>query len=54
MHSNKTKILITGGAGFVPSSTAEKLLENPKLETKNKIISYFKIIFLALKILNYL
>ena len=23
------KILITGGAGFVPSSTAEKLLENP-------------------------
>lgn len=29
MQSNKTKILITGGAGFVPSSTAEKLLENP-------------------------
>jgi nucleoside-diphosphate-sugar epimerase len=24
-----TNILITGGAGFVPSSTAEKLLENP-------------------------
>jgi nucleoside-diphosphate-sugar epimerase len=23
------KILITGGAGFVPSSTAEKLLQDP-------------------------
>ena len=22
-------ILITGGAGFIPSSTADKLLENP-------------------------
>ncbi|AZQ63477.1 NAD-dependent epimerase/dehydratase family protein [Flammeovirga pectinis] len=27
-----TKILITGGAGFVPSSLADKLLENPKYQ----------------------
>ncbi len=29
MDSTQTKILITGGAGFVPSSLADKLLENP-------------------------
>ena len=27
-------ILITGGAGFIPSSTADKLLENPN----NKVV----------------
>lgn len=29
MQNEQTKILITGGAGFVPSSLADKLLEDP-------------------------
>ena len=29
-HENMVKILITGGAGFIPSCLAEKLAENPE------------------------
>ncbi len=32
MANNLTKILITGGAGFIPSSLADKLLENDQYE----------------------
>ena len=29
-HDNMVKILITGGAGFIPSCLAEKLASNPE------------------------